>query len=399
MPEPEPRPAPPPPKPAPAPRAPGLGELFEQSLTAIADPTVFRRAAARPAPSFGAAGGLALAAGAAALAVNVAYALIASPGVLRERSPLILAAFGAAALGLYVSLLLLLAVALYAIAKGFGGRGEFERALQAAAMISVLAPVQMLCNWFPFAWVVPALLAAWVAAGALEGLFETRPGPARAFCALLAAAAIGVQAAGRALADRARDAYAATQAVEAVRDASASNADLARSMSAFAQQAQALNAAAAASAPPPASGLDLLRGPAEGGTAASSEDQSPDAPLPGGTPPDGAAQGALPPGADATMRAMQANSAGMLDALAPMLSMMTASKTLAPQQKADIAELQGLMGELKTQMVSGKRMDKAEFAQKMARYQSLLLKVMSHAAAAQPPAVPNAGTKPPAAAP
>ncbi len=215
MPEPEPRPAPQPAKASTAPQAPGFGELFEQSLAAIVDPSVFRRAAERPAPSFGAAGGLALAAGAEALAINLAHAVVASPGLLQPLTPLILAAVGVAALGLYASVLLLLAVLLYGIGNGFGGKGEFERGLQAAAMISVLAPVQMLCNWFPAAWIVPALLAAWVAAGALENLFNVRPGPARTLCALLAAGAIGLQFAGRALADRARDAYAATQAASA----------------------------------------------------------------------------------------------------------------------------------------------------------------------------------------
>ena len=98
----------------------------------------------------------------------------------------------------------------------------------------------------------------------------------------------------------------------------------------------------------------------------------------------------------AAAQAMQANAAGMLDALTPMINMMTASKTMGPQQKADITELQGLMGDLKTQMSSGKAMDKAVFAQKMQRYQSLLLRVMSHAATAPPPAAaaPPAPAKP-----
>jgi hypothetical protein len=92
---------------------------------------------------------------------------------------------------------------------------------------------------------------------------------------------------------------------------------------------------------------------------------------------------------------MQANAAGMLDALTPMLNMVTASKTASPQQKADIAELQGLMGELKSQMSAGKPMEKAVFAQKMERYQGLMLRVMAHASTARPPAT----GAPPAAAP
>jgi hypothetical protein len=354
----------------PAPRAPGCAELFEQSLAAVVDPAVFRRAAARPAPSFGAAGGLAFGAGAAALAVNLAHAAVSSPDILQRFSPAIMAAVGVAALGLYASLLLLLAAALCGIGNVLGGKGEFERGFQAAAMISVMAPVQMLCGWFPAAWFVPALLAAWLAAGALEGLFNARSGPARAVCALLAAGAIGLQFEGRALADRARDAYAATQA------AAAANADLARSMTALAQQAQAMTAAAVppGAAPTATSGLDLLRGPSEGDSAA-----SPSFP----TGASAAAPGLAAP-APAAVQAMQGNAAGMLDALTPMIAMLAASKTLGAQQKADVKELQGLMQDLRTQMISGKRMDNAVFAEKMTRYQALLMRVMSYSAQSKP---------------
>jgi hypothetical protein len=80
---------------------------------------------------------------------------------------------------------------------------------------------------------------------------------------------------------------------------------------------------------------------------------------------------------------MQANAAGMLDALTPMLDMLQSSGKIGPQQKADMKELQGLMQELKTQMVAGKRMDDAVFKEKMARYQALLMKVMAYSAPPQ----------------
>lgn len=383
MPEQAPRSAPQPQQPAPAPPAPGLVELFEQSLTAVVDPSVCRRAAARPAPSFGAAAGLALASGAAALAVDLAHGLVSSPALLQRFSPAVLAAVGVAGLGLYASVLLLLAVMLYGIGNGFGGKGEFERGLQAAAMISALAPVQMLCSWFPAAWIAPALLAAWVAAGALEGLFNARRGPVRALCALLAAGAIGLQFAGRALIDRTRDAYAATQAV------SAANVELARSMSALAQRMPAEIDATAlprSSSPPAASGLDLLRGgPSDGDSAPEIQplgEPAPRAPQPG-TPPITAAQGGLAPEA---AQAMEASAAGMLDALTPMLDMLTSSKTLRPEQRADVKELQSLMQDLKTHMASGKKMDNAAFAAKMSRYQALLMRVMASSSQAQPAA-------------
>jgi DNA anti-recombination protein RmuC len=90
----------------------------------------------------------------------------------------------------------------------------------------------------------------------------------------------------------------------------------------------------------------------------------------------------------------------MLDALTPLLNTLTASRSLRPEQKADIKELQGLMQELKTQMISGKRLDNAVFAEKMSRYQALLLKVMAYstqaapaAPAAPPPAMPQVHLK------
>ncbi|MDE2512372.1 MAG: hypothetical protein KGL74_14700, partial [Elusimicrobia bacterium] len=179
VPQPAPQPAPAP-KPPPAPVAPGAGELFEMALTAAFQPGVFRAAAARPAPSFAAAGGLAMAAGAAALAVNLAHGFVETPDLLRRYPPAMIAAVGVAALGLCMSLLLLLAVMLYGLGSAMGGKGGFDRGLQAAAMLSVLWPVQMMCNWFPFAWMLPAALAAWMAASALEGLFGAAASPARA---------------------------------------------------------------------------------------------------------------------------------------------------------------------------------------------------------------------------
>ncbi|MFI5361609.1 MAG: hypothetical protein ACHQ49_06545 [Elusimicrobiota bacterium] len=364
----EPASTPQPATPAPAP-APGFGELLEQSVAGLVDPAVFRRAASRPAPSSRASAGLAVAAGAAALAINVSHTLISGHEILdlEHLSPQFLAYIGAAALGFYAALFLLSSVLIYVIGNGFGGRGGFDRAVQAAAMLSILAPLQMLCNWFSVAWIAPSLLAAWAGSNALTGLFNSRTGPARVLCALFAAASIGLQSVGRAMTGRAREAYAAARAVK---DVAAANADLARSMTALARQAQA---APGASAVPSTSGLDLLRG----GDAAADSDG------PGSAAP---AMSAPPPQLAAAAAAMQTNAAGMLDALTPMLDMLTASKNLPPQQKADIKELQGLMQELKTQMISGKRLDNAVFAQKMSRYQALLLKVMAYSAQTPPAA-------------
>lgn len=349
-------------EPAALPAPPGLMELWEQSLIAVVDPSVLRRAAARPAPSFGSAAGVALLSGTAALAVALAHAFVSNPVFLQQLpSPAITTAVGMAGLGVYASLFLLLSVALYGAGNALGGKGEFERGLQAAAMISALAPLQMLCGWFPSAWIVPALIAGWVAAGALEGLFNANRGPARAVCAVLTAGALGLQFVGRTFVDRTRDAYAATQAMTSVETARVTGI---AALQAAGAAAQAGEGPASAGLPPQpaASGLDLLRGgPSEDGEAAGPE-----------TSP------AAATAANTAAQAMQASAAGMLDALTPMLNMLTTSKNLRPEQKTDIKELQGLMQDLKTDMAARKKMDNAVFQAKMRRYQVLLMKVMSY---------------------
>lgn len=363
---------------APPPQAPGLGELFEKSLLGIVSPGVYRALAARPAPSFGAAAGLAAACGAASMAVNLAHTAVESPGFFARFSPPIMAAVGMAALGLYASVTLLLAVMLYGMGRAMGGTGDFDRGLQAAAMMSVLWPAQMMCNWFPLAWVLPSALAAWVAACALEGLFGARPWPARTVCAVLGAGALGLQTIARAVGEKAQDALAATQVAA---QAAGAQADLARQIQAV--QAQALATAASAPAQPapgtipgaPAatSGLDLLRG-----------GPSDDGPAPAESAP------TAPQAAVAQARVMQAGAAGMLDSIMPMISNPALTKNMTAAQKADLKELQDLMADLKAQLNSGHSVSDAAFAQKMQRMQALSLKMMTAAAAAQTAAPPPA---------
>jgi hypothetical protein len=342
---------------------------------------VYRAAAARPAPSFVSALGLALACGALSLIINLAHGAASTPDFMSRFSPALLAAVATAAIGLFASFLLLIAVMLYGLGNALGGKGDFDRGLQAAAMISVLWPVQMMCNWFPIAWAIPSALAAWIAACALEGLFGAKPSPTRALFAVFAAAAIGVQTLGHMLLDRARQTYGT---VTAVTQAADSSADLARQMQALQQRAQAaeadgaaaMDAAAPAAAPgaTPVSSLDLLRSGSDGGDAGSPQPQAP----------------ASPTAVVAAAKGMEANAVGMLDAMTPMLSNPAITRNMTPEQKANLKELQGMMADLKAQASSGKRLSDPDFALRMSRYQQLMLKVMAAAAAAPPPAAPAA---------
>ena len=339
---------------APLPRAPGTAELFEQSLAALVNPDVFRAAARRPAPAFGTAGGLILACGAAAIAVDLAHVAAGGPNFLRGFSPAAIAAVGAAALALYAVAVLALSIVLLGLAKAIGGKGEFDRGLQAAAMISVLAPVQMLCNWFPIAWIVPTVLAAWSAAGALEGLFGVNALPAKSLCALAASVVLGLQVAARFLVGRALPTI-----VPPPSTASQTDADLRKSVSRFSGQAEA--SASASGAP---SGLELLRGPSDDG---------------------GAPSGSLPTPTAATrppsVKGAQADALGMLDALTPMLDNPALGRNITTRQKADLADVQSMIRDLRAQIRSGRSLGDPEFSARMARSQRLLMKTLADAAA------------------
>ncbi|OGS41820.1 MAG: hypothetical protein A2506_01630 [Elusimicrobia bacterium RIFOXYD12_FULL_66_9] len=349
------------PPPAPPAAAPGIAELFEQSLMALARaPSVFAAAALRPPPSFGAAAGLALAAGAAALVVNLTHGFVSNPDFLQRFPPLMIAVVAVAAFGLYSSLVLLLCVLLYGLGRSLGGTGDFDRALQAAAALSLVAPVQALCNWFPLVWALPALLAAWVAAGALEGLFKTPAFPARAACAGLAGAVIGLQFAGRIFVERAGQAYMLTRAESSALSA---NDDLARQIQTLQTQAAALGSTPAAAG---TSGLDLLRGP---------EAETRDA------PPAEASPAAMMKDASE----VQQQASAMLGTLAPILDNPETTKNMSPQQKADMKDLQVLMKDLQAQMKPGAaRLSETERAKQMSQVQQMTMRMMSAAMQVQP---------------
>ncbi|MBI3566261.1 MAG: hypothetical protein HY079_13780 [Elusimicrobia bacterium] len=376
---PAPAPAPaakaPPAKAAPPPAPPGAGELLESALAGLAGPAAFRALAARPAPSTATAGAFALSAGAASLAVGLAHAVVESPGLLGRFSPPMIAAVAVAALGLYGSVTLLLAVMLYGLGNALGGKGDFDRGLQAAAMMSVLWPAQMMCNWFPLAWVLPSALAAWLAANALEGLFAAKPWTARTVCAVLGAGALAMITIARVVGERAAESAAAAQAMT---QAAASEADLARQLQTVAARMQALPDAGPPSggpgtaARPATSGLDLLRGGEEGQAAA----PEPAAPAAQAAQAVQAAQGA------------QTNASGMLDSLAPLLDNPAMSKNLTAAQKAEMQELQAVMADLRAQMASGHSLSNADYAKKMQRLQALTMAMMAAAAAQTAPAAP-----------
>lgn len=370
-------------KAAPPPQAPGFGETFESSLLALfTGPGAFRRLAARPAPSVGASAAFALLCGAAALVAQLLRVALERPGMVQSVPPAWVAAVGVAGFGLVASLFLLAAVFLYGLGNALGGKGEFDRAWQAAAALSVLAPLQALCGGMAVAWAAPAVLAAWLGAGALEGLLAASPWPSRAVCAVIAAAGIGVQFAVRSVAEKAIEGY---ETARAMTQSSDSAAELARQMAALqaampgpASPAPLIGAPDGSATPPPAPGgggssLDLLR-PMDGGPA-------------GG--PDGG-QGAPTPQASLEQNAasMNASAVAMLDSVSAMLNNPLLTANLTAEGKKNMAEIQSLMKDLRAQGVTGKRLSNEEFSARMQRVQQLSVKIMMDSASHPPAATP-----------
>ncbi|MBI3288967.1 MAG: hypothetical protein HYZ74_05565 [Elusimicrobia bacterium] len=334
-------PAPQPPAPAP----PSFGELLELSAVALVNaPGVFARLAARPAPGKGAAFLLALTWGALFFALNALHAVLSN--LLPAVEPWKVAAVVALGFGIWTALFLLAAAFFYGLGRVLGSEGDFARALLAVAVMLACAPVQGLCNWFPLAWVLPAVLAGWIAACGLQALFKANAWAARSACAALVAGVLGAQYAARVLIERSAAAVSlAKSALEA-----GQNADQ------LALNIQNLQQPDPAPGAP--SGLDLLRGPA-----------GEPAQAPGGPPP--------PQQVALAAADMNKNVLAMLDSLAPMLENPLITRGMKPQQKADFAELQKLIAEMRTQMAAGAPMTQQEHQRRMAKIQGLAVRLMS----------------------
>ncbi len=357
----------------------GAPALLEQSLLALGDaPGVFSAAAARPAPPLAAAASLAMSCGALALGVNAIALVVAEPRMLSRYPAWFAAAVSAAALGAFASAWLAAGVILYASGLALGGRGDFSRGVQAATVLSILAPVQAAANALPWVWPLPALWAGWVAAGALTGLFGARRLAARTLCGLFAAAAVGVQAFARALSARAPDLAAAA---EAARGQTRVEASLQAALPAVAAPPPG---APQAAAPAGVSGLDLVRTGAD--EPAAPESAAAFAPTAPAVP--GAAPAAAPAALQAQARGAEMSAVGMLDAMTPMLSNPQVTARMTRAQKAQFLEMNAMIKQLRDEMASGRAVPPAEMSRRVARIQQLALSLMSAVAAPPAPAPP-----------
>jgi hypothetical protein len=355
----------------PAPIAPKIGELFELAMTALINaPGVFARLEARPVPGPGSSMIVAISWGSLFLGLNLLHGAIANPTLIQRFQPWQVGALAFFGLGLWTALFLLGSSLVYGLGRALGSAGDFDRALLVTAVTLSAAPVAGLCAWFPMAWVLPSVVAAWILACGLSALFKMDPWAARGVCAVLAAGVLALQyGAGLVLEKYSAMAQLAAAAAQAAPSAN-QFAELQQQM----QQLQTITANMPAGDPQNGdspkgdsqnanrSGLDLLRGP--GG-----EEQP--AAESGLTKRQQLAQ------MSASGDAMNKSMVAMLDSLAPMLNNPMITKNMTPQQKADFAELQKMMSELKTGIATNSTTSAQEQQAKMMKIQQVVMRMMS----------------------
>jgi hypothetical protein len=347
-----------------APQAPTALELIEATLAGVLRPSVFDDLARRPAPAATASLLTALTAAGATVAVVVAHGAASAPDFFARFPLWLVAVAGAASIVVNLLLYILFAAALHFAGNLSGGSTAFARGLEVAAMLTLFGPIQVLCNWFAFAWIMPVLLAAWTASLCLSAFYGVRPGVARTFCAALALAGLGAQMIGHDALDRARSLGGGLAAPAAL-------AEMPREIRALAPAPQIDPVSPQTSAN--VSSLDLLRG---GGMGFVSDGP---APAPAASAPQAA-------------QALQANAANLLDTIEPFLNNPALTRNMTAAQKADVRELKQMIADVKAQMASGRPLSNEDFSRRTARYQQLLLRVMAAGIPAAAPAGQSSST-------
>ncbi len=364
-------------KEAPAPQAPKLGELLELSLTALVGaPGVFLRLAERPAPSPGASTVAALAWGAVFFTLNLVHLGLSQPALLKAYPEWMIGVVFLCGLGAWTALFLLGSSLVYGLGRALGAGGDFDRALLVTSVALVAAPVQALCSFFPMAWALPALLAAWILAAGISSQFKTDPWAARGVCAALAAGVLGAQYGVGVLVER----YAGPARLAAFAVSGAPSpeqlSDLQKQMEqiqAAAHQAQASAQTAASSTATGRSGLDLLSGPGATEKAASAPTQLEQL-----------------ASMSASGDAMNKSIIAMLSSMEPMLNNPVITQNMTLQQKSEFAELKQTLATMKAEMAAGTITSPHEQQAKMMRIQRLVMRMMSASMTMPKAAVPEA---------
>lgn len=379
---------------APAPQqpalpAPGLGELFERSLTGlVVGRSAYEPLASRPAPGYGAMTALALAYTVIGLGLNVALTAVASPTQLGAYPTWFYAAVTGGALGFSLAWLLLFAAILFGLSKALGGQGGFERGYLAAAMLFALAPVHSLSGLFPYAWLLPCVLLAWAGAGALSGLSGASFSGALMAFTVLSSLLIAGQGVARA-------AYAKSQEVLAqnklLLDAGANAQNAAALIGTLQQMQQAQGGQPLSGGAPPPVVPELPDGAPAGEQAAQTHASGLD--LIGGGE---AAQDQRVPSPEEQKRMLQQGDmlrtqvVAMLESITPMMDNPAITKNLDAQGKADVQELRKELAKLKDTTARNVKLSDEEFNATMQKIQKMTMRLMMSGAGMAQPAAPQA---------
>jgi len=340
----------------------GLGRMLQDTVTAPLWPrAVFTALADRPAPSYGVMIANLLAFCAAAYAAAIFQAGAALPGFLPE-APLSLALALAAVMALTVPFSFIAAGVLHTFMLLCGGEGNFQRSYQALSLLSLAAALEAILISFDPLWLLPWLLAAFLAAAAARTLHRAPVLRAAAVFVLLAAFGAGGQW------------WAQQRLIPLVRTARVFSAATAAAQ-AMAPRAPLLAAPATPAAPSPASAgsLDLIA-PFHEGTSAP------------------AAQAA--PELQAKAEAVQRATADMLGPVMGLLNDPSLTKNLPPEQAKSMAALAGMMKDMQAAMAGGKNISPQERDAMRIRLQTIMPQLMKQMPAPAQPAAGSPGQQP-----
>jgi hypothetical protein len=311
----------------------GIARMFEDAVRTVLQPqSVLAALGQRPAPSYAVMISVLVAFCAAAYAANMARWLIALP-MTRSVSPAALALSVSSALLLTVPLSFAAAGVLHLLMLCAGGRGTFIRSYQALTLLSLMSLLQALLQWFQWAWVLPAVLGAYIAVRAAQGLHQAPEKRAAIVFAIVGLLGIAGQWTSRREAARWPQTAAGVQREpESLPLPSAGSTD------------------PAAAAPSAISGLDMLLAP------------SSPAPEPAGP---------------AQAQALQQAAGNMMQPLLQMLNNPALTKNMPPKEAQRIQELTRMLGQLQGSLASGRNLSPQEQAEISRKMQSITMDLMS----------------------
>ncbi|HBT62068.1 MAG TPA: hypothetical protein DEB40_10035 [Elusimicrobia bacterium] len=341
--------------------------MLEDALTApLRAGTVFGALAERPAPGYDVMIPSLLVFCASAFAADFMRSAYAFPTLVRF-SPAGLALTAAATLAITVPASFVAAGLLHAFMLLAGGTGDFKRSYQACALLSIAMPLQAMLGWFDTAWILPALLAAYLAVEAARTLHRAPPARAAAVFGVLAALTLGGEWFARQQLARAALMLKEEPNIE----------QLAASTAEFNRQMQQLQGMSPSSKPatgpnpdsspaqdpglgnitpgdnPRTSGLDLLYAP---GTGAGPE-----------TPRDVSIQA----------HAVEQTAANMMVPVLSMLNNPQLTKGMSPEQAQQTRELAAMVSQMQSTLSTGQRLTPQQQAAMTRKMQAMVLQLMS----------------------